>query len=379
MKAFQALLPPRTFFGKGSFFRIFEALPLKNRAVLVLTGKSSVLLSRQWQWFKEETGRRGLNLSTYRVSGEPTSELIDKIVAECASKQWDAVIGIGGGSVLDTGKAVSAMLYKLESVHTYLEGFPDSQPHDGSKVFYVACPTTTGTGSEATKNAVIRTTHPARYKRSLRHDRLVPDLAIVDPELSLSCPKDVLIATGLDAFTQLLESYTSSNASTLTDLLALEGLRHCSILVDAVNHLEDLDLKIQMAYAAYLSGITLTNAGLGIVHGLAGILGGMYDAPHGSLCAALLAPAVRKNIRKLEKSGDRDTLRKYEQVGAFFRPSDLCATLGTWQRAFPIKTLRQLNVAKDQFSWIAQQRPNKNNPVPLDPEEILEILEESYG
>jgi len=358
---------------------LFEALPLKNKAILVVTGMSSLLHSHQWHWFVEETRRRALTVAAYRVSGEPTSDLIDQIVAECSSTQWDAVIGIGGGSVIDTGKAVSAMLYKGESVADYLEGIPGNKPHDGSKVFFAACPTTSGTGSEATKNAVIRTSTLPGLKRSLRHDHLIPDFSLIDPELSRSCPKEVTIAAGLDAFVQLLESYTSSEATPFTDTLALEGLKQCSALPLVVKNPEDLCLRTQMGYAAYLSGIALTNAGLGIVHGLAGILGGLYNAPHGALCAALLIPCIRKNLRKLGENGNRERYQKFERVGFLFDSSSLPDTLENWRSSFPIKTLRELNIGKERFPWIAEQRPNKNNPVKLDAEEIREILEESYG
>ena len=182
---------------------------------------------------------------------------------------------------MDAGKSISAMLTKTESIKEYLEGI-GTKKHDGKKMPFVAVPTTSGTGSEATKNAVISEIGGRGFKKSLRHDNFVPDSVVIDPRLMISCPQNVTAASGMDVFSQLIEGYLSTNSSPMTDALALSGLRYIKEgLLKSYETGDDIDARGKVAYASYLSGVVLANAGLGTVHGFASPIGGYFDIPHG--------------------------------------------------------------------------------------------------
>ncbi len=236
------------------------------------------------------------------------------------------VIAIGGGSVMDAGKAISAMVLQNDSVMAYLEGVGEGKQHNGLKVPMIAVATTSGTGSEATKNAVLSQVGENGFKKSLRHDNFVPNVAILDPELMVTCPQSVTVASGLDALTQLLGAYVSTKATPLTDALALSGIEHfkegfmgvCSGLS------KDTQMRGHMAYASLMSGIVLANAGLGIVHGFASSVGGYFDIPHGVVCGTLLGEAVKLNIQLMNQDKDRynEALKKYAKVGSILTGSN---------------------------------------------------------
>jgi alcohol dehydrogenase class IV len=376
---FFTLLPSKTYFGCGIFSRFFDIIPPEKRRILVVTGKSSFTQSAYWDWLKKGAATRKIYLEPVSISGEPSPIEIDKLASHYSKQEWEAVVGIGGGSVIDAGKALSAMLYVSEPIERYLEGIPNGKPYDRTKVYYIACPTTAGTGSEATKNAVM--TLPGRngYKRSLRHDSLIPDIALIDPDLSVSCPRSVTTESGLDALTQLIESYTSSASNVITDTLAMEGIKSCTALPRILDKPNDRGLRSEMAYAAYLSGVCLTNAGLGIIHGIAGVVGGLYPVGHGALCSALLVRSTQMNLEKLKKTDNFSMIKKYETVGNMLcGKTDLVRTLGDWVRKMDVKTLGQLGIKKEDFAKIAKSARNKNNPVLLSEEDILTILVESY-
>jgi len=218
----------------------------------------------------------GLSLRRYPVSGEPSPEVVDRIAA---SLEADVVVAIGGGSAIDAGKAVAAMAEEGGSIVDYLEEV-GTKPPTGRRRFLVAVPTTAGTGSEATANAVISRVGASGFKKSLRHEGYIPDIALIDPELALDCPPAVTAASGLDAITQLLEGFVSTGGNPLTDALGRSGLATAGRSFSRAVHEGDLIARSAMAYAAYLSGVILAIAGLGIVHGIASPLGGAYPVPH---------------------------------------------------------------------------------------------------
>jgi alcohol dehydrogenase class IV len=322
------------------------------------------------------------------IHGEPSPDMIDKAVKENGDEKVDLVIGIGGGSALDAGKAVSAMLFKSDSVKEFLE-VTGTKTHPGTKVPYIAVPTTSGTGSEATKNAVISQTGAAGFKRSLRHDNFVPEIALVDPELTARCPADITAASGMDCFTQLTEAYLSDKSGPFTDALALEGLNEIrKSLVRVCIDGSDTGARSGMSFAALTSGICLANAGLGVVHGFASSLGARYDIPHGVICGTLMPAANEVNVRALRKNGNADALRKYATLGRLFldrkEGSDDFFIDGFIDRLYSISEeiklpgLKTAGADEIDFEMIVKNTECKNNPVKLTFEELLEILQRRY-
>lgn len=291
MLSFSLSRIPKTFFGVGALKHIYDITQQHHCASLLLvTGENSFVASPYYDELADGLNQLKVKCIEARITHEPSPELVDDITRTARQEDIEMVLAIGGGSVLDAGKAVSAMLKTAGSVKDYLEGV-GTREHDGSKVPLIAVPTTSGTGSEATKNAVLSMVGEEGFKKSLRHDHFVPDYAVLDPQLTLNCPLRVTASSGMDALNQLLEGFLSVKASPFTDALALSGIKK------ALNALEPLclespdnvDLRGEMAYAAYLSGIVLANAGLGYVHGFAGAVGGLLDIPHGVVCGKLNA------------------------------------------------------------------------------------------
>ncbi len=256
----------------------------------------------------------GMPTAVFRVAAEPTVEVARAGVAAAREHGADVVAAIGGGSVIDAGKAAAILLGNGGDPLDYLEVVGSGQAITRPAVPFVAIPTTAGTGAEVTANAVLAVPEHG-LKASLRSPLMIPRLALVDPQLTVPCPAPVTAASGLDALTQCLEPYVSVRATPLTDALAREGLlRAAAGLRAAYADGSDLAARENMAIGALLGGIALANAKLGAVHGLAGVIGGTADVPHGFACAALLAPVIEANVRALRsrRSGsaapDRPTL-----------------------------------------------------------------------
>lgn len=324
LNAFQIAQLPKIQFGWGIRDQFANAIAKHNfRSVVLISGR---FLTRPGGFsanFIEQLQSQNIRVNVFVVSGEPSPDLVDEIV-KASPNNADAVIGIGGGSVLDAAKAVAGLIPSQTSVMDYLEGVGKGTPFDVETLPFIAMPTTAGTGSETTKNAVL--SRLGEFKKSFRDDKLLAKEVWLDPSFLETCPQEVFYSTGMDAFTQLLESYTTLKANPITDALAWQGM---TLFKDAFEQADSEDESIrQQAYgnlmlAASLSGITLANAGLGAVHGLAGPLGAYFDAPHGVLCAALLEPITATNIECLQASNAthaQETLAKYAQVGALFHP-----------------------------------------------------------
>ncbi|HWM98299.1 MAG TPA: iron-containing alcohol dehydrogenase [Streptosporangiaceae bacterium] len=241
----------------------------------------------------------GLPAAVFPVAGEPTAELARAGVAAAREHGADVVAAIGGGSVIDLGKAAAMLLANGGDPLDYLEVVGSGRKITQPSAPCVAVPTTAGTGAEVTANAVLAVPGH-RLKASLRSPLMIPRVALVDPELTVSCPPPVTAASGLDALTQCLEPFVSVRATPLTDGLAREGLRRAATgLRAAYADGADLAARKDMALCALLGGMALANAKLGAVHGLAGVIGGTADVPHGMACAALLAPVIEANVRTL--------------------------------------------------------------------------------
>lgn len=230
------------------------------------------------------------------VTGEPSPDIIHSALQTALRNNCDAVLGLGGGSAIDTAKATAALITNGGPVTDYLEGVGTGRRLSVPPVPFIAVPTTSGTGAEVTKNAVISSVKDG-YKKSFRHESLLAKVALVDPELTLSVPRQITAYTGMDALTQLIESYLSIKANPFTDSLALSGIEAAAEAVTAAyDNGSDIDARERMAYASLLSGICLANSGLGAVHGIAGGLGALTDMPHGKACAVLLPHVLRYNL-----------------------------------------------------------------------------------
>jgi len=311
---------PELIFGDCSLLNLTNhSLTREIKNILLVTGGTSFRSHEMYSEFKNQFVEANINVHEIAVDTEPSPQLIDEITETMRDKGIELVIAVGGGSVMDAGKAISAMLPQDESVMAYIEGVGEGKIHNGIKIPMIAVPTTSGTGSEATKNAVLSSVGADGFKKSLRHDNFVPDAAILDPSLMISCPRSVTAASGLDALTQLMGAYLSTNASPMTDAMALSGIgyiKDCLIPV-CTNQSNNLEMRGGMAYASLMSGAVLANAGLGIVHGFASPIGGYFKIPHGVICGTLLAEAVKMNIRLLMKSENKEDyfLKKYAKVG----------------------------------------------------------------
>ncbi|MFO7620388.1 MAG: iron-containing alcohol dehydrogenase [Bacteroidales bacterium] len=385
VKPFSFARLPVIWFGRGRFGMLSGLVKKTGRRVLIVTGRSSFAESVFGKQLFRELTREKVGIYHVVVPGEPSPDLVDNAVREFMEERIDLVVAVGGGSVIDAGKAISAMLPLRESVKDYLEGV-GTKEHPGTKVMFIAVPTTSGTGSEATKNAVISETGIRGFKKSLRHDNLVPDVALVDPELTLSCPRDITAASGMDCFTQLTEAYLSVKANEYTDALALEGLKAVrSSLERSVADGRDIEARTGMSFAALTSGICLANAGLGVVHGFASSIGGMFDIPHGIVCGTLMASANEIIVRELRRTGNNTTaINKYLRLGKLFleeeRRSDdfyIDGFIDYLQRLTSeslLPRLAEYGLKEKDIETICRSTENKNNPVKLTPENLAEII-----
>lgn len=399
--AFDIAVLPRIIFGTGRLRELPTHLAAYRR-VLLVTGARSFRDSPHWDVLGAALAERGVNWQTVTVSGEPSPQLIDESVQACHGEGIEAVVAIGGGSVLDAGKAIAGLLPFGNSVLDHLEGVGRGLPYIGPALPFIAVPTTAGTGSEATKNAVLSVHGEEGYKKSFRHDTLVPRLALIDPTLLASCPPAQMAANGMDALTQLLESYVSSRANSFTDALARSGLEAVACGFLAAWKGGDSEPaqagRADMAYGALLSGITLAQVGLGSVHGLASPLGAFFPIPHGVVCGTLVGEATRVNIAVLKaRAPESAALRKYAEAGRILaghfahhhsaradeRLSDeaaralLVETLNEWTLRMELPRLGSYGVHHGDIPRIvANSRGNsmQTNPVRLEDEEIAAIV-----
>jgi alcohol dehydrogenase class IV len=384
VKSFQFTPTPTILFGVGKRKDLPQIIHKYGDNALIITGAGSLNKSEVGKQLLE-TLKKDVKSSYFEeVSGEPTPEIVDQITNKFKNTSIDIVVAIGGGSVLDAGKAVSAMLGKNESVFEYLEGVGSKQPN-GTKTPFIALPTTSGTGSETTKNAVISRIGVNGFKKSLRHDNYIPDIALVDPELTIGCPRNVTAASGLDAFTQLLEAFVSTKSTNFIDALTYEGLQHVvQNLKESWENGANLEARTGMSYAAMLSGIALANSGLGTVHGFASSVGGVFEIPHSVVCGTLMAECVRFNVQKLRHIKS-EAYYKYAKIGRLFS-SDLnksedyycdllVDSIQQLTDEMQIPKLSAFGMKKNHIPDIVSTTENKNNPVALTPEDLSKILE----
>ena len=382
---------PRIEFGEGSFSKLAPLAAVFGKNALVVTGSKSFKQSACWPLLREDLTKVGISWQEMIVSTEPSPQLVDQTVDQFKKAKIDVVLGIGGGSVLDAAKAVAGLLRTGNSIMDYLEGVGPELPYVGPAVPFIAVPTTAGTGSEATKNAVLSVQGEKGFKKSFRHEILVPQYAIVDPDLLANCSSELIAANGMDAFTQLLESYVSIKANEFTDALAFSGLRAVKegLLAWYEDSEKARDGRNAMAYAALISGITLAQAGLGSVHGLASPLGAFFPIPHGVVCGTLVAAATEVNIHAMQKREPQNIcLKKYAEVAELLYDRKfsnekhaldcLVQLLYSWTERMKLSKLNKYGVTNKTFNKIitnSRGSSMKTNPIVLTDEEIGLILE----
>lgn len=390
MRAFSVARLPRIEFGNGVLQKVPTLVAQFGHRVLLVTGAGSIEQTSQWESLLSHF--RALHIEWYqcRVTSEPSPQWVDNYVSEFADVEIDVVVGIGGGSALDAAKAIAGLLRVGRSVMDYLEGVGPELRYDGPSVPFIAVPTTAGTGSEATKNAVLSVQGKGGFKKSFRHDKLVAEYAVVDPELFATCPPALIAANGMDALTQLLESYLSLRSNSFTDALAISGIEAVrdSLLRWYENGASARSDHAKMAYAALLSGITLAQAGLGSVHGLASPLGAFYPIPHGVVCGTLLASATRVNIAAMrEREPQNPALKKYATVATILckrHYSDeaeawcaLVELLQQWTDRLALPLLTEYGVNEEELDSVvlnARGSSMKTNPILLTDAELRSVL-----
>jgi alcohol dehydrogenase class IV len=317
MLPFEFFTVPQIVFGRGTFERIGGLVASRGRAALIVSNAGEPGDGGIVERLTSHLSTSGSEWSFWRQQGEPQVEHVEQAVAVAARNGCDCVVGLGGGSAIDTAKAVAAILTNGGSPTDYMEVVGKGQKIAKPAAPWIAIPTTAGTGAEVTRNAVIGWPD-RRFKASLRSPHLLAHVALVDAELSAEVPRQVVACSGMDALCQLIESYTSKGSNAICEPLALQGIRLAMRSLDRTyrNPL-DLEARDDMALAALLSGITLTNAGLGAVHGFAAPMGALLPIPHGTICAALLPHVMAANVEALRDSGCEQVLLKYAEIGRF--------------------------------------------------------------
>ena len=378
---FEFATATRILFGEGSVREVAPAAKRWGRRALLVTGRTP---ERSGQLLAD-LAAAGVAASTFMAEGEPTIDLVRRGVAFAREEKCDLVVAFGGGSAIDAGKAMAGLLTNPGDLMDYLEVVGRGKPLECPAAPFITVPTTAGTGSEVTRNAVLGVPE-RRVKVSLRSPLLLPRLAVVDPELAPGLPPAVTARTGLDALTQLIEAYVSLRANPLTDGFCVEGIeRVARALRRAFHEGHDAVARRDMSLAALLSGLALANAGLGVVHGFAGPLGGKFPAPHGAICAAILPHGMEINLRALRaRAPGSDSLRRYEHVARLLtgRANSMAEAGIEWVRdtcrELEIPPLAAYGMSKQDVPTLiaeaSQASSMKGNPLALSPEELREVL-----
>jgi alcohol dehydrogenase class IV len=350
-----------------------------GRHALVVTGRDAARVG----FLLDALRQHGAASTVFSVAGEPCLDTIDEGVALARPAQCDMVVGVGGGSALDSAKAIAAMLRNPGAVLDYLEIIGAGKALSEPSAPFIAIPTTAGTGSEVTRNAVLASPKH-RVKVSLRSASMLAKIAVVDPELTYDLPPAITASTGLDALTQVIEPYVSCRANPMTDGLCMEGMQRAArSLRAAFDDGANRGAREDMCVASLFGGLALANAGLGAVHGFAGVIGGMFHAAHGAICAALLPHVMEANIAALRKCDPGgEALRRYDGVGRI-----LCGKAADegveWVRELvadlKIPRLRQYGLQTSDVAEVIEKAAKassmKGNPIVLTPEELGRILE----
>jgi alcohol dehydrogenase class IV len=384
LRPFEFATASRIIFGAGKSLQLGELASEMGSRALVILGLEPALASGLLTKLHEAN----LVVETLRSRGEPSLDFIQQGVQKAREAGCDLVISIGGGSSLDACKAIAALLTNPGEPLDYLEVIGKGKALRNPPVPTIALPTTSGTGAEVTRNAVLYSPEH-RVKVSLRSAVMLPRLALVDPALTLSLPPDVTARTGLDALTQVIEPFVSLKANPMTDGFCREGInRAAGALRRAYDDGSDLDARTDMSLASLLGGLALANAGLGAVHGFAGVIGGMFSAPHGAVCARFLPIVMLRNIEKLEGvNKEHPVLERYGEIAWLLTGieganplegvlwvSDLC-------RHMHVPSLSSYGMTEEDFPVViektAASSSMKDNPIRFDHEDYVAVLSQA--
>lgn len=381
---FEFVTAARVLFGPGTSQEIAGLAVELGQRPLVVTGRQV----ERAEPVVASLRKRELAPSLFAVEGEPTVETARAGVAFARQNGCDWVIGIGGGSVVDAGKAIAMLMANGGDPLDYLEVVGRGQPIAHRSAPFIAVPTTAGTGSEVTRNAVLGSPEH-QVKASLRSPWMLPTVAVIDPELTHSAPPDVTASTGLDALTQCLEPFVSPRANPLTDGVCREGLQRAArALHRAYVNGDDAAAREDMAVASLCGGLALANAGLGAVHGFAGPIGGMFPAPHGAICARLLPFVMEANVQAIQaRAPSSPALARYDEVARLLTgdPAARAADGVAWARALTeslhVPPLSHFGIVAADFPEIVaksrQASSMKANPIALTPDELTHVLHQA--
>lgn len=375
----------RIIFGKGAVNKVGEIAPSFGQKALVVAGSGSVPMDGLLGILK----LAGIKYELFRVGKEPDVPTILAGLELARSSRCEFVVAYGGGSVIDSAKAIAALMTNPGSLMDYLEVIGRGQKIPNQAAPIIALPTTAGTGAEVTRNAVISV--PEQHvKVSMRSPKMIPTVAIVDPELTITMPPSVTASTGMDALTQVIEAYTTRKANPLTDVIAKEGIiRGARSLYAAYQDGENINAREDMVLTSLFGGLALANAGLGAVHGFAGPIGGMFDAPHGEVCASLLPYVIKANVEKISQLEDMDALiDRYQQIACLVTGDpratiqDGVAWIANLADKLKIPGLHDMGIQKEDFPRIIEKSivssSMQKNPVNLDESTLHAILSEAY-
>jgi alcohol dehydrogenase class IV len=374
---FEFATATRIVFGRGTAGQLPQIARQYGDRTLIVTGRDSSRATPICQALESND----ISVTVFSIQKEPTLDEVRRGAELALKHQSQVVIGLGGGSAVDTGKAIAALARQPQDVLHYLEIVGQGKSLDSPPLPYIAVPTTAGTGAEVTRNAVISCPDHG-VKASLRHASMLPVVALIDAELARDCPPSVTAASGMDALTQCLEAYVSCRAQPMTDALCLAGIqRAVRSLEKAVTHGKDLDAREDMALAALFSGMALANAGLGAVHGFAAPIGGSFQAPHGAVCAVLLAPVWEANLAAVTEPA---SLQRFQTAAQLLTndPSAKAEAAIPWLRdlthRLEIPALSTFGIGESHLDELAtkaaQASSMKGNPVHLSHQTLAAIL-----
>jgi alcohol dehydrogenase class IV len=381
---FEFATADRVIFGAGASRQAGELARKAGRRALVVTGRDA----GRAQFLLDLLRENGVEAAVFSVAGEPSIDRVVEGETLAYREQCDLVISLGGGSALDTGKAIAAMLTNPGDLLDYVEAIGAGKVLEEASAPFIAIPTTAGTGSEVTRNAVLASAEHRR-KVSLRAATMLPSVAIVDPELTWRLPPATTAHTGMDALTQVIEPYVCARANPLTDGICVEGMQRAArSLRVAFEDGRQAAAREDMSVASLCGGLALSNSGLGAVHGFAGTIGGMIAAPHGAICAALLPHVMAMNLRALRgREPWHDSLRRYEEVGrlltgrAAATAEDGVEWVRQLVRELGVLSLGRYGLKREEFADVIEKSSTagsmKANPIALTVEEQQEILGEA--